>query len=255
MLRPNLRHNVGKLFNGRNDDALSLGNRVCQIAGMFRPYNGVSDLHKLPNGVSNLFIKNATVSDNDNRVDHRMPISLQTDKLMSQPCNGVGFSAACAVLDKVFLPNAVFSDISQQFFNYIQLMVSREYLFHTFLFRVLVGFLDHLGIVFNDAGELCFGQYVLPEIIGHHAIRVRRISCAIFISLVKWQEPAVFPCELRAEFDAGVINGKMHHTSFERKQQIPWIPVILILLDSIICILFRQLIFQFKSDDRQSIDE
>ena len=51
-------------------------------------------------------------------------------------------------------------------------MVSREYLFHTFLFRVRIGFLDHLGTVFNDAGELCFGQYILPEINGHHAIRV-----------------------------------------------------------------------------------
>ena len=43
---------------------------------------------------------------------------------MSQPCDGVGFAASCAVLNQVTLTDPIGTNIGQQLFNYIQLMMT-----------------------------------------------------------------------------------------------------------------------------------
>ena len=70
---------------------------------------------------------------------------------MSQPCDGVGFAASCAVLNQVTLTDPIGTNIGQQLFNHIQLMIAREYLFDRLLLGILVNFLDNLCVVLDNA--------------------------------------------------------------------------------------------------------
>ena len=121
-------------------------------------------------------------------------------------------------------------------------MVAWEHLLDGFLLGVLIHFFHNLGIVLNNLGELALGQDILPEVIGHQAVRVRRIACTVLISLVEGQKPAGLFCQFCAELYRGVIHGEMHHAAFEGEKQVARIAIIHVLLDGIFCILLGQLI-------------
>lgn len=98
-------------------------------------------------------------------------------------------------------------------------------------------------------------ENILPKVISHDAIGIWWISCSIVIALIKWQKPAIFPSELCAELDAGIVNSKMHHAALELEQHLSGITVILVLLNGIINILLCDLILEFKCNNRETIDK
>ena len=147
---------------------------------------------------------------------------------MCQPSNGIRLTAARAVLNQVATPDAMLLYIPEQRFHHIQLMIKGKDLFDTLLLCLRVCFLDHLGIVFDAAAKLLLSQDILPPVIRHQPIRVGRIARAVIIALVEGQEPAVLSGQLRAELDAGVVHGKVHHAALEGKQLLMRVAVILI---------------------------
>ena len=174
---------------------------------------------------------------------------------MSKPCDRVGLAASRTVLDQVFTPNTVFLHIIKKLCDHIQLMISWKNLLLFFLFSILIHLDNNLSIVFNNQRQLFFCKNIFPQIVGHQAIGIRWITRSIIISLIERQKPTVFTREASAEFNAGVIHGQMHHAAFELEQHLSRIAIILVLLDSIIHILLCKLVFEFKGDDRQSIDK
>jgi hypothetical protein len=90
-----------------------------------------------------------------------------------------------------------------------------------------------LRIIFYNARQFSLGKDVLPKIVCHKAVRIRRISCAVVVAFIERQEPAIFPCELCTELDRSIVHGKVNHAALEGEQQIVEISIFLILTDSI----------------------
>ena len=174
---------------------------------------------------------------------------------MCQPCDRIGLSASGAVLNQVSLSCSVFLHISQQFLNAVKLMVTRPYLLDGLLLGIFVHLFNDLRIVFYNTGKLFLGKDIFPEIVCHQAVRIRRIPCAVVIAFVERQEPAVFPGQLCAELDRGIVHGKMHHAALEGEQEIVEISVFLILTHGVFRILLCELVFQLHRDDRKAVDK
>ena len=211
----NLRNNVRELLNRGHDNTLSIGNGFREIAGAFCPCDRVADLHELLDRIPNLLVENPAVGDYDNGIQHRATVLFKPNQLMSKPSDRVGFAAACAVLNKILFSDTICFHIGKQPRYNIELMVAGENLFFLFLLGILVHLDDDLRVVFYDQRQFFLGENILPKIIGHKTVWIRRVTCSIIISLVKGQKPTVFPCKLRAELDAGIVYGKMHHATFE----------------------------------------
>ena len=199
--------------------------------------------------------KNPPVRYHDHRIDHRVSILFQPDQLMGQPGNGIGFAGPGAVLDQIPFAHPMGLYIRQELFHTVQLMIPGPDLLDGLFPGVRVFLRHHLGIIFNDPGQFFPGQDVLPQVIGHYALRVGRIPGPILVPFVEGQEPAVFPLEFRAEHNGLVVQGKMHHTALERKEQVPGIPVFLVLCHRISRILPGKVVLQFQGDHRQPVDE
>ena len=157
------------------------------------------------------------------------------------------------MLNEILLPNTICFHIGKQLRYNIELVVTGENLLFLFLFGVLVHLDDDLRVVFYNQRQFFLGEDILPKIIGHKAVWIRRVTCSIIISLVKGQKPAVLSGKFRAELDTGIVYGKMHHASLKGEQRLTGIAVIFVLLHSIINILLRELVFQFKGDNRQTV--
>ena len=221
MLLPDLGNNVREFLNGRNDNTPAVLDRLAEIAGMLCPDDRILHLHELLDGVANLLVKDLAVSDNKHSINDRLAVLLQTDELVRQPCNRIGLAGASAVLYQIALACAVFTHIGKKFLYHIELVVSRKYLLDLLLFGLLVLFDDYLCIILDYAGELCFGEDILPEVVCHDTVRVWRVACSVVVPLVERQEPAIFLCQLRAEFNSTVIHSEMYHAAFEREHGRP----------------------------------
>ena len=215
VFRSNLRNDVRELLNRGHDNTLSICNGFRKIAGVLRPCDRVADLHELLDRIPNLLVENPAVGDYDNGIQHRTTVLFKPNQLMSKPSDRVGFAATCAVLNKVLFSDTICFHIGKQPRYNIELMVAGENLFFLFLLGILVHLDDDLRVVFYDQRQFFLGENILPKIIGHKTVWIRRVTCSIIISLVKGQKPTVFPCKLRAELDAGIVYGKMHHATFE----------------------------------------
>ena len=109
------------------------------------------------------------------------------------------------MLDEIALTDTVLFHIREQLLHTVQLMVSWPDLFHGFLLRVRIFINDDLSVILDNSGEFPLRQNVLPQIVCHDAVRVRRIARTIVIALVEWQKPAVFTSKLRAEHDGLIV--------------------------------------------------
>ena len=132
----NLRNDVRELFNRGDDNTLSICNGFRKIAGVLRPCDRVADLHELLDRIPNLLVENPAVGDYDNGIQHQATVLFKPNQLMSKPSDRVGFAAACAVLNKILLPNAVCLHIGKQLRYNIELMVAGENLLFLFFFLV-----------------------------------------------------------------------------------------------------------------------
>ena len=159
------------------------------------------------------------------------------------------------MLDEIALTDTILFHIREQLLHTVQLMVSWPDLFHGFLLRVRIFINDNLSVILNNSGEFPLRQNVLPQIVCHDAVRVRRIARTIVIALVEWQKPAVFTSKLRAEHDGLVVYREMHHAPFKREQRVPRIAIFLILLNGICCRLTGEMILELNRDGRKTVDE
>jgi len=101
MLFSDFVEDLRKLLDRADDDLLSAFDKFSQIFGVLGMPDGRADLCILPDGVFDLIIQDTAVGDNDDRFKHRFAVFADTDELMCEPCNGVGFPASGGMLNKV----------------------------------------------------------------------------------------------------------------------------------------------------------
>ena len=159
------------------------------------------------------------------------------------------------MLDQITFTDTVLLHICQQLLHTIELVVARPNLFDGLLLGILIHLFDDLRVVFYNARQFSLGKDILPKVVCHKAVRIRRISRAIVIAFIERQEPAIFSCKFRTELNRGIIHGKMNHATLEGEQQIMKIPIFLILAHSIFGILLCQLVFQLHCDNREAVDK
>ena len=72
-----------------NNDLFAVLDRFTQLAGSFCPDDGTGNLHKLFDGVLDLFVEVDPVGYHDNGVNNVLAILIESDQLVRQPRNGV----------------------------------------------------------------------------------------------------------------------------------------------------------------------
>ena len=97
MLLPDLGDDVREFLNGRNDNASAILDRLAEIAGMLCPDDRILHLHELLDGVAYLLIKDFSVGNNKHSINDRLAVLLQTDELVCQPCDRIGFAGASVI--------------------------------------------------------------------------------------------------------------------------------------------------------------
>ena len=247
--------NIRELLDCRHNDPFAILDSLFQVTRMTSPYNSILYLHELFDDIPYLLVQNPPVRYDDDRINHRPSIPFQSNQLMGQPGNGIGFARPGAVLDEIAFSHTVLLDIGQEFFYTIQLMIARPDLFDRFLpgFRIFLD--DDLGIILDDTGQFRLRQDIFPQVVRHDAFRVGRIPGPIVVPFIERQEPAGLSAKFRTELNRLIIYGKMYDTALEGKQQFPGIAVFFILFHSIGCRLSREMIFQLYGNDGQTVDE
>ena len=247
--------NIRELLYCGHNDPLAVLDGLFQVARVLGPYDGILYLHELFNRIPDLLVQNPPVRHDNDRINHRPSIPFQSDQLMGQPGNGIGFARPGTVLDEIAFTHTVLPDIGQEFFHTVQLMIARPDLFDRFLpgFRIFLD--DDLDVVLDDTGQFRLRQDIFPQVVRHDALGVGRIPGPIVVSFVERQEPAGLPAKFRTELDCLVIYGKMYDTALEGKQQFPGIAVFLILFYGVGCRLPGEMVLQLYGNDGQAVDE
>ena len=152
----------------------------------------------------------------DNAVEYNFIIFvMQIGQVVCQPGDGIGFTAACAVLNQVVTSGAMLVYIGNQFANNIQLMIARE---------------DHyglLGILFvllkmdkslNDIQQAVLLQHFVPQIGSAVCSTADGISLATIIAFVEWQEVCIDTVQLGGHpYFVGIYSKVNQAPGFERK--------------------------------------
>ena len=90
-------------YNSRHDDFLAARDELSQVGRVFRMPDRRTDLRELLDGVADLLVEDLSVGDDDDRVEDRRRVLLQTNQLMRQPRNRIRFARTRRMLNQIFL--------------------------------------------------------------------------------------------------------------------------------------------------------
>ncbi len=121
--------------------------------------------------------------------------------------------------------------------------------------RLLVLLLDPRRVVLDDICETLPLQDLLPEIVGLHPVRIRRIPPALVEPLVERQEPRLLPRQRRAELHVVLVHREMRDARSLPEKRFLRAAVVLVLPHRIVHRLLGQIVLQLEGRHRQPIDE
>ena len=107
------------------------------------------DLRKLSYGVVDLLVQDSPVGDDDDGIDNRDAVVLETDKPVRQPGDGVRLAATGGVLDEVSPSDSRFGHIGEQLADDFELVEARPDLLPLDSRGLSVLRLDDLGVEFS----------------------------------------------------------------------------------------------------------
>src|SRR5262245_40037262 len=117
------------------------------------PY-GSANLHEVFDRTVQLIVEDRTVRDHNDGLEYCFLIPLESDELVCEPGNGVGFSAAGGMLHQVLSSDTSLAYVREEFPDDVKLMIAWEDLLALFASRFLILDLDDLRIVLNDVSEI-----------------------------------------------------------------------------------------------------
>ena len=174
---------------------------------------------------------------------------------MREPRDGVGLAAPGRVLDQVAPARAVLASVGQELANHIELVEARPDLGRLLLAGLLVLGLDDLGVVLEDVGQAIARQDALPQVVGHEAVRVRRVPRAVIPALIEGQEPRGLPLQVRTEAHRLIVHREVRHAAAELEELLARIAVQHVLLDGVGDGLLGETVLQLERGHRQAVDE
>ena len=255
LLVANLVEDEGKLLDRRDHDLLARLDEAPQVSGPLRAPHRRADLGVLPDGVADLPVEDQPVGDDNDRVEDRGAILLQTDELVRQPRDGVALAAARRVLDQVAPADTVRRGVGQQPAHHVELVVAGPDLRPPLPAGLLVPRLHDLRVVLQNVRQTLAGQHLAPQVVALDAARVGRVARAVVPAPVERQEPGRLPLQMRAETYGAFVHREVGHAAAELEQLLPRIAVLAVLLDRIIDGLLREVVLQFEGEHRQAVDE
>ena len=84
---------------------------------------------------------------------------------------------------------------------------------------------------------------------------IGRVAGAVVPAAVERQKPRRLAFQVGTELDLVLVHGKVGHAAAELEQFLTRVAVLLVLPDGVVRRLFREVVLQFKREDRQSVDE
>src|SRR5260221_4392042 len=111
MLVPDLVEDERELLYRRDDDLLAAFDEFPQVARMLRVTYRSAHLGELFDCRLNLLVEKPPIGDNNDRVKHVFFFLAQSDELMREPCDRVGFAAPCRMLNQITLTGTGLPDI------------------------------------------------------------------------------------------------------------------------------------------------
>ena len=143
---------IWELMDNRDDDLLATLQMVTEFIRRLCPSDKVLKALEGHDVVLDLLVEIHSVSNYDHRIEQSLCAIQQIDQLISEPCDGVRLARTCRVLNQEALTDSSLSCGFQQRTHTIHLMITwpddRFY-----LFAVIIGLLDYLGIVLNDVRQ------------------------------------------------------------------------------------------------------
>ena len=122
--------NYRELLQCGDDDAFSVIDSIAKVPAALLFINGndgAKRMIKAGYGRLQLLIQYPAVSDDDDAGENGLIVCVvQAGHAIGRPCDGVGLSAACAVLDQVIVSGTIVAHMSDQFAYHIQLMIAGE---------------------------------------------------------------------------------------------------------------------------------
>ena len=162
LLVADLIEDEGEFLDRRNDDLLAGRDEAAQVAGARGMAHRRADLGVLLDGVADLLVEDAPISDHDDGIEDRGTLLREPDQLMRQPGDGVALAAAGRVLDQIAPPHAAHPSVYEQPAYHLKLMMARPDLGPLLLARLLVARLHQLGIVLQNLGQALSREHLAP---------------------------------------------------------------------------------------------
>ena len=186
--------NYRELLQCGDDDAFSVIDSIAKVPTALLFINGndgAKRMIKAGYGCLQLLIQYPAVGDNDHAGEHRFIVGImQAGHAIGRPCDGVGLSAACAVLDQVIVSGTIVAYMSDQFAYHIQLMIAGEDDLHL-RFHPLVAvrafclffFFLYVDEFLDNVQQLILLPNFFPKIAGHIVpIIGLRVTCSAIIA-------------------------------------------------------------------------
>jgi len=106
----------------------------------------------------------------------------------------------------------------------------------------------------NDVKEAIPLQHFFPEVCSLVISRDFRISGTAIVALIEWEEMRGLSTQAGGHVGAVGINGKMDERTFsELKDEVVWVPIVLVLVFGMFPVLAGHGILEFKCDDRNPV--
>ena len=180
---------------------------------------------------------------------------------VGKPCNGVALARPRRVLDEIVMAGASFLHVGNKVLDGATLVPTGEDEFFAlfvlelagllviYLFRLLV----YVDVIAHKVDYGVAAQNVFPQIV---CAVVLALNSYIRKTLIVWQEVSIGTFELCGHKHLLSAYGKMHKATLEFEQFLPFgIAVFDKLLDCVVVRLAGQLVFQFKGDDGETVEE
>src|SRR5690606_13871935 len=117
--------NERELLNRGDDDLLPLGDEPAQVPRVLCMTHRRAYLRKLLDRVADLLVEDPTVSDDDDRIEDRRLVLLQSNELVREPGNRVRLAAAGRVLDQIPPAGTIRLPVGEQPAHDVELVVAR----------------------------------------------------------------------------------------------------------------------------------
>ena len=261
-------NDVRKLLNGGSDNfsvAVQRNRQVSGVALIVHHADKTGFMLHTHDSFLQLAVHNHTVGNDDDIIENNLVVGIvQRGQTMSQPCDRVGLAGTGTVLNQIVLRGAIFTDISQNLTDNIQLMIARknEVLGTLHLASLVINFFFYLNEneLADEVKDGILGQNILPHI--GHAVLVLKcgVACTgghtFAIAHIERKEEGGFSRQPGGHVDLFQIHSKVDKAaSLEQEQTGLGVTLGAVLINGVLVGLTGGVALQFKGDDGKAVQE